>query len=488
MGQQGKNFGEKWLEMALAITLTDNGHSAHLQLTEQQLGAVQSIAGRTLSQLESDGLFVFPGVKKSELSPEDKAAKEYELGHHDDPHILTLSASERGYQLHTNNLVGFVGCNDVEVTISSRFTGDHGPDFFLHYLMQKALRLTAIELPRSLSPKEQILRLLPLLFPAYLMRAFSQGIFKQYLRFEHNDSRPKGTIDLARHVRFNLPFVGKIAYSTREFSCDNPVTELIRHTYEVLKQQPLMRSMLSQNPAVVTAIKQLTQATPNYRPQDRRAIINANVRPCHHPLFTAYRPLQQLCLLLLRNEGGINFAPQQNKVFGVLFDISYLWEEYLATLPEFQDLVHPKNNDPDPSTKLYLAKPNALRYYPDFYLKREPFSKDEPCASLVVDAKYKNYAKRSLQRPDVYQLMGYMYALKAQHSVMISPVQQDDLANNHYYQLKGYGGSIRVAYLPIPQAASSYEDFSAAMQRSEEQLNQQMTTVRVDISSPALNA
>lgn len=138
MGQQGKNFGEKWLEMALAITLTDNGHSAHLQLTEQQLGAVQSIAGRTLSQLESDGLFVFPGVKKSELSLEDKAAKEYELGHHDDPHILTLSASERGYQLHTNNLVGFVGCNDVDITISSRFTSDQGPDFFLHYLMQKA--------------------------------------------------------------------------------------------------------------------------------------------------------------------------------------------------------------------------------------------------------------------------------------------------------------------------------------------------------------
>ena len=208
MGQQGKNFGEKWLEMALAVTLTDNGHSAYFQLTAPQLESVQRIAGRTLSQLESDGVFVFPGVKKSDLSPEDNAAKEYELGHHDDPRIFTLSRQQDAYQLHSNNLVGFVGCNDVEVTISSRFTSDQGSDFFLHYLMQKALRLTAIELPRSLSPKEQILRLLPLLFPAYLMRAFSQGIFKQYLRFTLKTFPQRRFIFSPQHEFFyhHIPF------------------------------------------------------------------------------------------------------------------------------------------------------------------------------------------------------------------------------------------------------------------------------------------
>lgn len=464
--------------MTIALTLTDNGHSPYLELTPAQLESVQRIAGRPLSQLQPEGVFVFPETSGSQLSAAERASWEYERGHHDDPQILTLSASERGYQLHSNNLVGFVGCDGIDITISSRFAPHDGADFFLYYLIQKALRLTALDLPHALTPQEQLLKLLPLLFPVYLQRALSQGIFKQYQRRAYNDRRPKGTIDLARHLRLNLPFVGKVAYNTREFSCDNPVMEIIRHTYEVLKHQPQLNHLLTANARVALALKQLIAATPSYRPQERRAVLNANVRPCHHPLFTAYRPLQQLCLLILRNEGGLNFAQQQNKVFGVLFDISYLWEEYLETLPAFQDLVHPKNNDPDPSTKLYLAQPRQLRFYPDFYLKGEGFTQDEPKASLVVDAKYKNYAQTALQRPDVYQLMGYMYALKAQHALMLSPLKQGEEAQEHCYQLKGYGGAISVSYLTIPQSASSYADFAAQMQCSEAQLNQHLTALR----------
>ena len=469
--------------MTIALTLTDNGHSPYLELTPAQLESVQRIAGLPLSQLQPEGVFVFPETSGAQLSAAERASWEYERGHHDDPQILTLSASERGYQLHSNNLVGFVGCDGIDITISSRFAPHDGADFFLYYLIQKALRLTVLDLPHALTPQELLLKLLPLLFPVYLQRALSQGIFKQYQRRAYNDRRPKGTIDIARHLRLNLPFVGKVAYNTREFSCDNPVTELIRHTYEVLKHQPQLNHLLTANAQVALALKQLIAATPSYRPQERRAVLNANVRSCHHPLFTAYRPLQQLCLLILRNEGGLNFSQQRNKVFGVLFDISFLWEEYLATLPAFQDLVHPKNNDPDPSTKLYLAQPRKLRFYPDFYLKGEGFTQEEPKASLVVDAKYKNYAQTALQRPDVYQLMGYMYALKAQHALMLSPLKQGEEAQEHCYQLKGYGGAISVAYLPIPQTASSYSDFAAQMQRAEVHLSQHMTTVRAALST-----
>ena len=90
---------------ALTLTLTDNGHSAPLEWTPTQVTALQRIAGRTLAQLQQDGVFVFPKTSRSQLSAAERADCAYERGYHDDPQILTLSASAGGYQLHSTNLM-----------------------------------------------------------------------------------------------------------------------------------------------------------------------------------------------------------------------------------------------------------------------------------------------------------------------------------------------------------------------------------------------
>ena len=51
----------------------------------------------------------------------------------------------------------------------------------------------------------------------------------------------RGTIDINRHLKLNLPFNGRVAYRTREFSHDNHVTELIRHTIEYISKPYLER-------------------------------------------------------------------------------------------------------------------------------------------------------------------------------------------------------------------------------------------------------
>ena len=235
-------------------------------------------------------------------SSEDEA-EGYKRGLTRNDCILRLSEGDKqGYQIQTNNLVGFVSYQGTSITIRSRFAKKDGNDFFLHYLMLKTLRLSTIDLPMPVSDSESILNLLLLLFPSYLTRAVSQGVFKQYQRFHYNDFRPKGTIDIARHIKCNVPFRGKIAYNTREQSYDNPVTQLVRHTIEVIRNKPGYGSLLTVNPEVAAAVRQIELATPSFVRKDLVSVVNANHRPCSHPLLTEYLPLQQLCLKILRNE------------------------------------------------------------------------------------------------------------------------------------------------------------------------------------------
>ena len=441
-------------------------------LGEQDLKDLQFIESCTLSDLQKESKVLLHSCDITD--PEDREAFAFECGHHDDSRIFSLHGSSGNYRMQSYNLVGFIGRNDVCVTIRSRFTPEGGGDYFLHYLMEKSARCSVVDLKPPKGP-EDILKLLPLLFPSYLKRAVNQGLFKQYQRFEYNDSRPRGTIDVARHIKLNLPFQGKIAYSTREFSFDNSVTELIRHTYEYINHRPEYRGLFQHDAAVKNAVQQIKLATPSYRSQDRRAVMQANFKPCSHPVLTAYRPLQQLCLMILRKQ-GMSFTASKDQIFGVLFDISYLWEEYLATLLTPKGFTHLNNNETAKNkTKLHLAtlaEKQKLRFYPDFYLETVDSQRGNERASMVVDAKYKRYADHSIRRADIYQMMGYMHALKAPHGILLCPVEQGAKPESKRYDLKGYGGILGTEFLEIPQKdVSTYADFCQKMQDSEKALN-----------------
>ncbi|WP_032506463.1 5-methylcytosine restriction system specificity protein McrC, partial [Streptococcus mutans] len=57
--------------------------------------------------------------------------------------------------------------------------------------------------------------------------------------------------------------------------------------------------------------------------------------------YHEYGKLQQLCLMILhQTKHGLNQS--QQKIHGLLFDVAWLWEEYLATLLG-EDFEHPQN-------------------------------------------------------------------------------------------------------------------------------------------------
>ena len=368
-------------------------------------------------------------------------------------------------KLRTGNLAGFISINGFSVSINSRFAKNK-EDFFLHYMLQKVLCINVVNMMHG-TANEQIFNFLLFLFPKFLNEALAQGIYKEYQRKEYNDANIRGTIDINRHLKTNLPFNGRIAYRTREFSYDNHITELIRHTIDYINKTATGKTLLDNNAETRTSVAQIISATPSYNRQERERVIKSNLKITSHPYYSRYAPLQKLCLRILRHE-KIKYGANDNKIYGVLFDVSYLWEEYLSTILTNLKFKHPNNRKG--TGRIYLAKQNKLPRYPDFYREED---------HCIIDAKYKREHKEESTRDDVNQMITYMYRLKGKTGVFILPSDKEHKICN--YDLLGYGtdnnAKLQKYFFPISQTASDYKNFSTEMEQSEDMLKKQFQAI-----------
>lgn len=419
-------------------------------------GKLKKIANKSLKKLAKDnpGLLIFPDNPKD---LEEDIQKDC---------ILETEDFGDRIRVSTYNLVGFIGCDDLKINIHSRFEekkldrdDQKITDFFLIYMLEKISRLNLLDLPSPSRDDINILDLLPYLFPQYLKRALAQGMYKEYVRKQYNDSNIKGTIDVSRHIRSNIPFLGKVAYNTREFSFDNRITQLIRHTIEHLRNYSLIGERILNSPDVHDMVRQIIDATPTYSAVDRQKVIMDNLKTFAHPYYNEYAPLQKLCLAILRYD-QLSYGNSDQEVHGVIFDIAALWEEYLAVVLKDLDIVHPNNREKTNTQYLFDGITKAYERYPDF------FKKDKSC---VMDAKYKRIADfgDSIGRDDIHQLITYMYMMQAPKGMVISPAVNNSLSHwKDLGKLHGYGGLVQVYYVRIP-STDNYIEFCNRMKTEE---------------------
>ena len=422
------------------MQLTDNQQALNKEefITEYPKIS-QVLLDRTLDNLsQEDSIFIFPNDLKN--SPDlDKDQKILE----------TVNQ-----KIKTGNVIGFLGCGQERLTISSRFSSK-SDDYFLHYLLQKVLNINLTSLDVGLSREERLYQLLIYLFPKYLEAAMRKGLYKEYQRFSHNDSHIKGVIDVVNHLKKNLPFTGNIAYTTREFTYDNPMMQLIRHTIEYIKnQKSLGRGIIYTNRENITEI---IRVTPSYEQADRAKVIRRNQdKPLRHAYFREYRKLQELCLMILnREEHGLGY--QEQKIHGILFDVAWLWEEYVYTLLP-KGFVHPRNKDKTDGISVFSV--GKRKVYPDFYDRER---------KIVLDAKYKKleFTEKGINREDLFQLISYSHILKAEKAGLIFPSIEQSV-NSEIGELAGYGALLKKWSIQIPQKTSSYNEFCKMMESSEE--------------------
>jgi len=326
--------------------------------------------------------------------------------------IKIFEIDEKKDELITNNIIGFIGYNETKLTISSRFYPENN-DFFLHYMLSKVFGINVVNLNFS-QGAENIHDFLPYLFPSYLQEALSQGLYKKYKRNQYNDANIKGVIDINRHLKINIPFAGKIAYTTREHSYDNSVTQLIRHTIEHLRTCGNLQRFLTNNAETRANVLQIEYSTPTYKKNELQKVITENLKFINHPYFTKYRDLQKLCLQILRRE-KTNFGAK-DKIHGLLFDGAWLWEEYVATILRKKEIDHRlKRKD-----WLFIGKKQEIK--PDFIKKL----KDKNIAKFIGDAKYKPIdAEDKDNTKDYYQIITYMFRYSCKKGYIIFPCAND---------------------------------------------------------------
>ena len=383
----------------------------------------------------------------------------------------------------TGNLMGFVGVNETSISIHSRFThkknngevDPSSPDYFLYYMLQKVFSVNVFSLEHASSREDKILDFLLFLFPLMLKRAMSQGIYKEYRRFRHDDDRVKGTIDVNRFIRSDIPFRGNISYTTREYSYDNTITQLVRHTIEHITHHPFGNSILNNDSKTIEYVRQIKDATPSYSLRECQRVLNANCRPKVHPYFTKYRDLQQLCVHILRHE-SLKYGEEKDRIHGVLFDGAWLWEEYLNTVLRGLNFHHPENKLQIGGFPMFKKQnedeqisKNSRHLYPDFY------HKNNNSIDFILDAKYK-HLNSGVSREDLYQVVTYMYCSKASHGGYVYP----DEGSNSYgkYQLTGHEGYIHLLPVSIPQSQPSHNAFIQAMKSSEDKLKSLIQEVK----------
>lgn len=368
--------------------------------------------------------------------------------------------------LKTGNLMGFIGIGGTQLKISSRFSKDDEHDFFVQYMLQKVFSINLFDWDFQNSNGE--LDLLMFVFPKLLKKALSQGLYRQYQTFNRNDANVKGVVDVSRHIKQNVPFCGKIAYNRRERTFDNPLTELIRHTSELIKTKPFGKQLLSSGIETKKCVQEIIEATQNYNFHERKKVISQNLKPITHPYYTAYKPLQKLCLAILRHK-KIGFGNAKNKAYGILFDGAWLWEEYLWTILREKGFKHPKNKENRGGIRMFenaidenSFDKNYRRIYPDFYKPNE----------CILDAKYKRL-QNGVGREDLYQIVTYMHTMKIDRGGFLYPISQSDFEKDNgkkkNYKLAGYNGTISTIGFPIPMCESP-GDFAEAMEGEEKKL------------------
>ena len=326
--------------------------------------------------------------------------------------------------LTTNNVVGFIGKGNTDIRIHSRFASSNDNDFFLYYMLEKVMAINTFSLS-SAGKEPEVFDFLLFFFPRLLKDALSQGMYKKYVYHEYNDANIRGVVDVNRHIRLNIPTNGKIAYRTREFSYDNSVTQLIRHTIEFIRRKQFGKTVLHNDPDTEGCVQQIIQATPTFQPQQRQAIINENLRPVVHPYYTKYAALQNLCLRILRYEKLSYGNDSNNKIHGLLIDAAWLWEEYIGqVLSEDTDIKHYTRKNSH--YHLFKDKEGAFqKIIPDYY----------DGDRIVADAKYIPLNRsRDLDAdraaPIYYKTIMYMYRFNTEKGFLFHPVSQEEAKND----------------------------------------------------------
>jgi 5-methylcytosine-specific restriction endonuclease McrBC regulatory subunit McrC len=370
------------------------------------------------------------------------------------------------FDLRTTNIMGVISYSDndkpnepIPISIGSRFDEGEKQHFFTYILSQVFdFNINIVDWkPQTAETFLDIL--LVFLFIHHLEKAYKQGLFKQYVARRYNEYNFKGALDVQRHIKENIPSIGKVVYKLKEMSYDNTVLHLIRYTTDYVhnKYGNLWRGILTTKWTVNEAVRVISEATPSYSQQNRFKIYHTCLKPIRHPFYTEYDGTGE-------------------RIYGILFDGAWLWECYIAKLLKPLNFKHLGEYQTEKEEIFAFVRENEngkSPLYPDFY-------NEEKKKSFVLDAKYKQWDEKTEedQRGDIHQILAYMYVTKANIGGIIFPKKETDKTKDKKVILESYevwrhpeNHFYKIAF-PIPK--TNDDNFLKEIKSSEDRLKEWM--------------
>ena len=139
--------------------IKENLKSENKNISDEDINSLKEISHRTIKNIiENDNLLIFPSdLNKSKDIDKSKT-------------IFNIYNNE----VRTNNIMGFIGYNDTQIKITSRFASNEN-DYFLHYMLQKVLCLNIFDLQHSTN-KDDSFDFLIYMFLDLFQKAIRQNI------------------------------------------------------------------------------------------------------------------------------------------------------------------------------------------------------------------------------------------------------------------------------------------------------------------------
>lgn len=270
----------------------------------------------------------------------------------------------------------------IKIQICSRFDVDKFDVISKPYFMSTMLlqcRSTVSEHVVSSNIDDYFFDLLLIyLFKEKANICYEKGIYKTYHRFEKNDDKLKGNIDISRHIKMNMGMRnGKVAYSYRENTIDNSLNLLILRAFEVLRKkypETMLNVIGKQSNSNFKYLINTLKSNISDTFINTKTLISKNILCISHPYYVEYEELRKISLKILRSEGISMFDGSYDDVNGILLYIPDLWELYLEYLLKDSKYKVYSQGYKDSAVKIWDyndSKTYKQKTYPDYVFSTE---------------------------------------------------------------------------------------------------------------------
>lgn len=335
-----------------------------------------------------------------------------------------------------NNFVGTIrlsnhGQENIIIEIGTRFD-EIGQYKFLLSMLESYF---SGGIGKSPSVPQDISNMLDILllhiFASRLKLALKKGVLKLYQRKDYNNYNFSGNIDFERHLKQNTPFMGKIAYSKREYSYDNPIMWLVIHTYGVIKARysTSWNAIYEKDITIRNGLKMITENALSYRPT-MNILSNKEVhKEITHPFYKEYEELRKISLAIIRKDALSIYGDDSKEVNSILVYIPRLWECFLKN-EVFKRLNQQKYRTLEEQYLKTVMKKHVKNHMVTFYKNYLDFYIETEDKCFVFDAKYsKRWSKQSYDQDAIRQVINYVHLTNANGCGIIVPDNVGEVHN-----------------------------------------------------------